>query len=309
MEFVAETQCQSQVRPNLDSILHPDIMYKSQNQNQNQNQIQHDRKVTPAQENYYTFLQTFLLHYNYRRLHRVVCETSLEVSEPMYSLLTKELESPNKHMWGIIFDRSENQDLLLYYYLFYKKNMLPSISITTTTATTTTPTLTDRSELSYTYPKYIFQIYNQDTPFLHQLDSPRQLYSKYTYVDFVNYALEESFKRSSVTEHMHFVNRIKSGNMLNELTEKHREHSFLCDVKNNIILGIHCLIKSIMYPYNEKYNMPDLNILSYMNYCLHNDTYNPTPNPNPTNSTYLSPEEVYIDLEKKVFNEIQIFIK
>jgi hypothetical protein len=304
MEFITETHSQ----PATERLTtHLDTHTQTQTQ---------PHVLTSAQENYYTFLQTFILHYNYRLLHRIVCETSLEVSEPMYRLLTKELESPNKHMWDIIFDRKENQDLMLYYYLFYKKKVLPSTSISA--PTNDRIGINERAELSYIYPPYMFQIYTNETPFLHQHDEIIQqqhlLYPKYTYVDFVNYALEESFRRSSVTEHMHFVNRIKSGNMLPELTEKHREHSFLCDVKNNIILGIHCLIKSRMYPYNEKYNMPDLNLLSFMNYCIHNNLTAASTEHTTTASTSTypvspSPEEVYNDLEQKVFNEIQLFIK
>jgi len=265
----------------------------------------HPEQITHSRtQEYYTFLQTFLLQYHYQVFNRVLCKMAVETSESMSSLYKKELQCPNQIMWNTIFDSSTSQDLLLYFYLF---NRVHTTSISTTTsqekdADTDTP----KTELHFTYPSFVFPIYNttpSTTPSNTSSSPLLHVYPSLSYQEFVNYVLEESFKKSSITEHMHLVNRIKSGKMEIELTEKHREHSFLCDLKNNIVTGIHNMLQSRIYPYVAQYEIPDMNLLAFMNYGIHHSFLDPYFKINA-----ITDGEVFNILEKKAFHEIQSYM-
>ena len=214
-------------------------LHSNSNSNRNRN-----TQNTQTQE-YIQFLQVFLIQYHYHQFNRILCERAVKLSVPMIELYKQELETPHPDLWSDLFNRTESQNLLSYFQLLYASTY-PQ-----------TPTLISTlTELSYRVPSFQFFLFALPTSTATTIPTPTNtLYPSLTYQEFVNYVLQESSNKSSIVEHAHLVNRIQSGQLNLELTDRHRQHSFVCDLKRNIITGVHCILRSRMYPYVAPYEI------------------------------------------------------
>lgn len=235
-------------------------------------------KNTQNTQEYIQFLQVFLIQYHYYQFNRIVCERAVKLSVPMIELYKQELETPHPDVWSDLFNRTESQNLLSYFQLLYASTY-PQ-----------TPTLISTlTKLSYRVPSFKFFLFAL-TPTTTTIPT-HTLYPSITYQEFVNYVLQESSNKSSVVEHAHLVNRIQSGQLNLELTDRHRQHSFVCDLKRNVITGVHCILRSRMYPYVAPREIPSVKRSDY--------------------ERFIGPGISYLsdDLEKECWSEIQAFVK